>query len=185
MERAWPFAYGYGRALVGASLDVSTLDQNFLYACPDNEEQHNERVTGCDRNNYDITRVILKHESAMSTSQPRVPAWKRLGLRLKYAKETADDPTMGNEHHDAAAEPSEKPARESELTDSTRPAKKRRISPPQIRHTGQNGPSDGVFDSITSSQDSPPNAIVHNKTVLSSTETGEPADHEEVHHNAE
>ncbi|KAK3678995.1 hypothetical protein LTR78_001448 [Recurvomyces mirabilis] len=34
----------------------------------------------------------MSSPSVTSASQPRVPAWKRIGLKLKYAKETADIP---------------------------------------------------------------------------------------------
>ncbi|KAK4552546.1 hypothetical protein LTR86_010190 [Recurvomyces mirabilis] len=36
----------------------------------------------------------MSSPSVTSASQPRVPAWKRIGLKLKYAKETADIPAI-------------------------------------------------------------------------------------------
>jgi hypothetical protein len=84
-----------------------------------------------------VNKMVLAHE-AMAVSQPRVPAWKRVGLKLKYAKETAEP-----QSNDTTPKAEIKATKSSEIPETStsdqrldqRPVKKRRVSKePSIRN---------------------------------------------------
>ncbi|KAK5168126.1 uncharacterized protein LTR77_006694 [Saxophila tyrrhenica] len=105
----------------------------------------------------------------MSGGQARVPAWKRLGLRLKYAKETAGDSTTTNDTEVADAGAAKEAALIDGVPENKRPQKKRKLSPSKARPAGQDEAMAKVAAPVRDHKFANENAVV------SSTETGEPA----------
>jgi hypothetical protein len=82
--------------------------------------------------------MVSAHET-MAISQPRVPAWKRIGLKLKYAKETTEPQTAIPTPNPKVEtrEPSVTPeASTSDQQLDQRPVKRRKVSKePSIRNS--------------------------------------------------
>ena len=60
--------------------------------------------------------------------QQHVPAWKRIGLKLKYAKDTAGGPDTHAFTPDTKAAPTSDYSKGQPTTEDARPSKKRKVS---------------------------------------------------------
>ncbi len=74
-------------------------------------------------------------------SPQRVPAWKRIGLKLKYAKEAVREPSNGTgpDHSISSAKITDQATRRGVDADA-RPSKRRKASP-EIEHSDRRSPS--------------------------------------------
>ena len=102
----------------------------------------------------------------MSATQTRVPAWKRLGLRLKYAKETADESITSPQNGSATISDSNGQAQHMNgSTENLRPPKKRKLSPPENGDFDMNETTKGNGESQTG-----PATLAREHHVVPSTE---------------
>lgn len=86
------------------------------------------------------------------------PAWKRLGLKLKYAKDEPDRPStvVPTKTHDLGSEPSERPTKRRRVAEneSAEPLKRNGsyTSSPQIRESNETPTTNGSGNLLTGSQ---------------------------------
>lgn len=78
--------------------------------------------------------------TAQSAPKQHVPAWKRLGLKLKYARDTADEPTTQLERDDISS--NKRPLAGDEEIVVARPQKKRKATKEASRATLSSPPPD-------------------------------------------